>query len=82
VGFYPHGVHVHLDVERAEDTYWVDAGPPAADPAITLAPAPLDTAPDTAEADSAENEEIDLPTIPQPLPPPPATDPALSDDGA
>ena len=80
VGFYPHGVHVHLDVERLEDTYWVDAGPPAADPSITLSPRPHDTAPESAATDAAEAEEIDLPTIPQPLPPPPETDPSLSDD--
>lgn len=26
VGYYPNGAHVHLDVDRARDTYWVDAG--------------------------------------------------------
>jgi uncharacterized protein YcbK (DUF882 family) len=26
VGYYPNGLHVHLDVDRARDTYWVDAG--------------------------------------------------------
>jgi uncharacterized protein YcbK (DUF882 family) len=26
VGYYPNGVHVHLDVDRDRDTYWVDAG--------------------------------------------------------
>jgi len=26
VGYYPNGVHVHLDVDRTEDAYWVDAG--------------------------------------------------------
>jgi uncharacterized protein YcbK (DUF882 family) len=26
VGYYPNGIHVHLDVDRAQDAYWVDAG--------------------------------------------------------
>jgi uncharacterized protein YcbK (DUF882 family) len=26
VGYYPNGVHVHLDVDRTEDAYWVDPG--------------------------------------------------------
>lgn len=30
VGYYPTGVHVHLDLDRHEDTYWVDRGPPVA----------------------------------------------------
>src|SRR5258706_7329274 len=25
VGYYPNGVHVHLDVDRVHDAYWVDA---------------------------------------------------------
>jgi uncharacterized protein YcbK (DUF882 family) len=75
VGFYPHGVHVHLDMERAKDTYWVDAGPLATDPTIDLAP--HDTAP---ASEAIEAEEIDLPMIPQDLPPPPDSDPAIADD--
>ena len=35
VGYYPSGVHVHLDVDRDHDTYWVDAGD-------TPSPAPTD----------------------------------------
>lgn len=26
VGFYPDGVHVHLDVDRARDTFWIQRG--------------------------------------------------------
>jgi uncharacterized protein YcbK (DUF882 family) len=26
VGYYPNGAHVHLDVDRARDTFWIDAG--------------------------------------------------------
>lgn len=26
VGYYPNGVHVHLDLDRARDTYWIDPG--------------------------------------------------------
>jgi uncharacterized protein YcbK (DUF882 family) len=26
VGYYPNGVHVHLDLDRTHDTYWVDEG--------------------------------------------------------
>ncbi len=26
VGFYPEGVHVHLDVDRRRDTYWIGHG--------------------------------------------------------
>jgi uncharacterized protein YcbK (DUF882 family) len=32
VGYYPNGVHVHLDLDRARDTYWVDAGDDAREP--------------------------------------------------
>lgn len=28
VGYYPNGVHVHLDLDRTADTYWVDDGRP------------------------------------------------------
>jgi uncharacterized protein YcbK (DUF882 family) len=49
VGFYPNGVHVHLDLDRAHDTYWVEAGPvPAAEPAGTSEPTePSEVADDT-----------------------------------
>lgn len=33
VGYYPNGVHVHLDLDRARDTYWVDAGDDTREPA-------------------------------------------------
>lgn len=78
VGFYPHGVHVHLDLERRVDTYWVDPGPPASDPAIA-APAARDTAP--LPALPAEEDEVAepvaLPAAPAVLGEPPSTDPTL-----
>ncbi len=65
VGFYPHGVHVHLDLDRSIDTYWVDAPPPAreelADPQIAASAddEPAQALPamrDTAPAELAEPE--------------------------
>ncbi|MSP59841.1 MAG: DUF882 domain-containing protein [Myxococcales bacterium] len=41
VGYYPNGVHVHLDVDRVRDTYWVDTGD---------APSPVPTDRDADEA--------------------------------
>jgi uncharacterized protein YcbK (DUF882 family) len=85
VGFYPHGVHVHLDVERGHDTYWVDPGPaspaertpdPAIDPTIAE---PRDTAPLPPEAEVAET--VDLPVQALPLPPPPDDDPTIPATG-
>ena len=45
VGYYPNGVHVHLDVDRDHDTYWVDTGD---------APSPAPTDRDADEATSDE----------------------------
>jgi uncharacterized protein YcbK (DUF882 family) len=65
VGFYPHGVHVHLDLERRVDTYWIDPGPPTVDPVIAQ-PAARDTAPLPAlVADEDEiAEPVALPAAP------------------
>jgi uncharacterized protein YcbK (DUF882 family) len=41
VGYYPNGVHVHVDVDRGRDTYWVDTGD---------APSPVATDQDLDEA--------------------------------
>ena len=84
VGFYPRGVHVHLDVERGVDTYWVDPGRPAHDPtaepeARDSAPLPLPAAPLDAEAEGAEPEAAAVPT-PGSLGEPPATDPLIDPD--
>lgn len=53
VGYYPNGVHVHIDVDRARDTYWVDTGD---------APSP---SPTDKDADEATVDE----TIANPPPP-------------
>lgn len=50
VGYYPHGVHVHLDLDRGEDTYWIDPGPPVENamkalPALPSAGTVTETAP-------------------------------------
>jgi len=75
VGYYPHGVHVHLDLERSVDTYWVDPGPPTSDPVIAqpatpaapeaMLPAPRDTAPAPAEALAPELGAIPAETEPE-----------------
>jgi hypothetical protein len=44
VGYYPNGVHVHLDVQREQDAYWVDRGD-------APSPAPTDQGADEATAD-------------------------------
>jgi uncharacterized protein YcbK (DUF882 family) len=73
VGYYPNGVHVHLDVDRGHDTYWVDAGDaPAKDDR------PIAEVGDTAPADleAAGDESVDeLPRF-EPTEPP-SVDPAL-----
>jgi len=39
VGYYPNGVHVHLDLDRSVDTYWVDRGDvPTLEPAAPSLP--------------------------------------------
>jgi uncharacterized protein YcbK (DUF882 family) len=77
VGYYPNGVHVHLDLDRTHDTYWIDAGDaPSPD---RHADAPLaeigDTAPAEVEATSDEPVNEGLPTL-EPHEPP-TEDPAL-----
>lgn len=82
VGYYPNGVHVHLDVDRDHDTYWIDSGDtPRRDPRPLAAVG--DTAPSSIEATADEPVEMTAPADPaidldeQPLPPPPAVDPAI-----
>ncbi|MGZ3428939.1 MAG: YcbK family protein [Polyangia bacterium] len=57
VGYYPNGVHVHLDLDRARDTYWVDAGDDDANVAATT---PLPDAP------AADEEELLSPPLDDP----------------
>jgi uncharacterized protein YcbK (DUF882 family) len=66
VGYYPNGVHVHLDVDRVRDTYWVDPGEPP--------PQKGETAPD-AFADEGDGDEAPRP-VSEPSEPP-AGDPAF-----
>lgn len=62
VGYYPNGVHVHLDVDRTVDTYWVDAGdpPPAGDPLLALADSAATAAADDTAAAAAEDALADI----------------------
>jgi uncharacterized protein YcbK (DUF882 family) len=63
VGYYPNGVHVHLDVDRMRDTYWVDAGDaptPGGSPARPIAEIG-DTAPGAVEATADEPVEAAAP---------------------
>jgi uncharacterized protein YcbK (DUF882 family) len=72
VGFYPHDVHVHLDVDRRVDTYWTDPGPPSSDPMLAVPanePALVDV-PRLAEA------EVEPPPAAN-LGEPPTDDPAI-----
>ena len=83
IGFYPHGVHVHLDLERQDDAYWVEAEVPL-EPRAEAAPRP-DTAPEAEpepepelDADADEAPDADGPVAVRPAPPEPlAQDPAL-----
>jgi uncharacterized protein YcbK (DUF882 family) len=74
VGYYPNGVHVHLDVDRMHDTYWIDAGDAPAKDDRLLAEVG-DTAPADLESTGDEAANTDLPHL-QPLDPP-SVDPAL-----
>lgn len=40
VGYYPNGVHVHFDLDRGHDTYWVDRGDDRTATATATAAAP------------------------------------------
>ncbi len=76
VGYYPNGVHVHLDVDRAHDTYWVDAGdtpsPEPAHPVVEIG----DTSPSQIEATGDEPVEVAAP--PEPIADePPDADPGI-----
>jgi uncharacterized protein YcbK (DUF882 family) len=77
VGYYPHGVHVHLDVDRAIDTYWIDADD-APSPGRNRPLAAIgDTAPSAIEATQDEPVEAAAPADPAVLDDPPLIDPAI-----
>lgn len=65
VGYYPNGVHVHFDLDRHEDTYWVD--PSAPHDALVRA---ADRAPD----DDGTHDDDAVTTLSPPL-----DDPAFPD---
>lgn len=56
VGYYPNGVHVHLDVARAEDAYWVDRGD-------APSPSPTDQGADESTADETVAAAPPLPVF-------------------
>jgi len=82
VGYYPNGVHVHLDFERGHDTYWIDAGDAPSGRRTPIA-AVGDTSPGAFEETSDEiTNAVALPDAPapgttEPLADPPASDPAF-----
>ena len=79
VGYYPNGVHVHLDVDRARDTYWIDAGDDVHEPSLPAPPlaAVGDTAPESIDATS--DEAVEVPRTGAEPSEPPSADPALPD---
>jgi uncharacterized protein YcbK (DUF882 family) len=69
VGYYPNGIHVHLDLARSHDAYWVDESEPGG----RAAPA-RDTAPGGADA-AGEASPDELPPLRwRPEVPPPEID--------
>jgi uncharacterized protein YcbK (DUF882 family) len=88
VGYYPNGVHVHLDVDRTVDTYWVDAGdgPGIGGPTVALGDPGLDAPADEprAASDEAAEATADEPIgaeapVPRPSDPPESYDPPDGD---
>jgi uncharacterized protein YcbK (DUF882 family) len=73
VGYYPNGVHVHLDVDRGHDTYWIDPGDAPSHDERPIAQVG-DTAPADVEATGDEAANV-LPRL-EPADPP-SVDPAL-----
>ena len=74
IGFYPHGVHVHLDLQRQEDAYWVEAEVPQS-ARVGAAPQPevdtYDTDDGADAADAADVDDVDdvAPVAVRPAPP-------------
>ena len=58
IGFYPHGVHVHLDLQREDDAYWVEAEVPLEPRAEAAAPSEAEAA---VAQDPAQEAEPDAP---------------------
>jgi uncharacterized protein YcbK (DUF882 family) len=95
VGYYPNGIHVHLDLDRTHDTYWIDAGdaPSPDEPADgndqigeILRKGPIVVGDDAraVEANGDEVETVPAPTAPAAPPASPesggvALDPPLDD---
>ena len=77
VGFYPHGVHVHLDLDRRTDTYWTDPGPPTSDPTLPAPnePAILDDAPIVEPETERDAESEPVASLGEP----PMDDPAIDE---
>src|SRR5205807_276310 len=81
VGYYPNGVHVHLDVDRVHDAYWIDAGD-APTPADSHAPlvAGGDLSPDSIDA-RGDEPVMEVPSPGEPAArmafDPPAEDPGI-----
>jgi uncharacterized protein YcbK (DUF882 family) len=68
VGYYPNGVHVHFDLARGHDTYWIDPGDAPSHDDRPLAEIG-DTSPAAVEATADEPVDAQLPTL-EPLDPP------------
>jgi uncharacterized protein YcbK (DUF882 family) len=95
VGYYPNGVHVHLDLDRDHDTYWIDPGdaPTVDEPGdgsdaigeLLRHNGPIVVGDDARAVEAAGDEAsgaVPLPAAPAPLPAVPAeepSDPPLSD---
>jgi uncharacterized protein YcbK (DUF882 family) len=58
VGYYPHGVHVHLDLDRTHDTYWIDPGDD---------PKPNAVADEARDLDASDTPGVELPPAPPPV---------------
>lgn len=79
VGYYPNGIHVHFDVDRQRDTYWVDAGDAPAAPSDGKLP----SAPPIPEGEEGEECPLEPGVAAGALPDPaagPATEPDFDDD--
>jgi len=92
VGYYPHDPHVHLDLQRAHDTFWVQAPPPAGDPGIDAKAGPLAAADDlplheveapaNLEADGDDDGPAEPPVPLEAASEPPSDDPLIDPMGS
>jgi uncharacterized protein YcbK (DUF882 family) len=92
VGYYPNGVHVHLDLDRDHDTYWIDPGdaPSVDEPSdgsdaigdLLRKRGPIVVGDDARAVEAAGDEAtaaVPLPAAPAPEPAAEPSDPPLSD---